>query len=50
MDVTNDSERCSPVFRQIHAAFLSNHHLRPSQYDIMILSMCLYMYMINQSR
>ena len=49
MDVSNDLERCSRDFRQIHAALFSNRHLFPSQYEIMLLSMGLYMYMINQS-
>ena len=49
MDVSHDSERWNRDFRQIHAAFFSNRHLFPSQYDIMLLAMCLYMYMINQS-
>ena len=46
MDVSHDSERCSHDFRQILAAFSSNRHLFPPQYDITLL---LYMYIINQS-
>ena len=50
MDVPHDSERCSRDFRQIHFVFFSYRHLFPSQYDIMLLFMCLYMHMLNQSR
>ena len=50
MDVSHDSERCSRDFRQGHAAFLSNRHLFPSQYDIMLLFMCLYIYMSDKAK
>ena len=49
MDVSHDLERCSRDFRQIDAAFFSYRRLFPSQCDIMLLFMRLYMYMINQS-